>query len=222
MNAALALRTDDTERQRTERQETKSVARSCRGPVLARSRRNDAAVYLSVIPGGAAARTAQELEVQQGIAALLPDLSRRARYLTKRPDAALDLVQDTVERALRFARSYQAGTNLRAWLLQVMYSVFASQCRRSSRHRDAVEALTAEPWHAATLNAEPVSQALSPAMRAHLLQLPTAFAQVVWLVDVLELSYQEAADDLGVPIGTVMSRLHRARRTLRARLHDAA
>lgn len=178
---------------------------------------------LSVIPGGRTAHSEPEAEIQLGVERLFPELRRRARYLTKGTDSALDLVQDTVERAMKFAHGYEPGTNLRAWLFQIMYSVFASQCRRAQRHRGVLERVAAEPNHwGASPDTEATYPGLSRVIEAHLSSLPVAFAHVVWLVDVQQLSYKEAAEQLDAPIGTIMSRLHRARRLLRARLEQAA
>lgn len=178
---------------------------------------------LSVISGGLISQSEPEAEIQLGVERLFPELRRRARYLTKGTDSALDLVQDTVERAMKFAHGYQPGTNLRAWLFQIMYSVFASQCRRAQRHRNVLERVAAEPDHwGASTDSEASYPGLSRVIEAQLASLPAAFAHVIWLVDVQQLSYKEAADQLGAPIGTIMSRLHRARRLLRARLEQAA
>lgn len=177
----------------------------------------------SVIPGGLGRGDDPELELRRGIESLLPYLHRRARYLTKGSESAHDLVQDTIERAFKFAQSYESGSNLRAWLFQVMYSVFASQCRRAQRHRNAVERMATEAtvWGKST-SSQPTYPGLSRTLERQLLGLPASFARVVWLIDVQELSYKEAAEQLDIPIGTIMSRLHRARRLLRERLERAA
>jgi RNA polymerase sigma-70 factor (ECF subfamily) len=156
------------------------------------------------------------------LAKLVPDLRFRALRLT-RGDAALadDVVQDTVERALRFSSQYQAGTNLRAWALQILFSVFITRYRRSRRDKNALRALMMDPcaWTMPESFGAPDSNAdLTPSMLAELNALPEGFRTAVTLVDLEENSYREAADQLGVPVGTVMSRLHRGRKILAARL----
>ena len=156
------------------------------------------------------------------LAALIPDLRGRALRLT-RGDAALadDVVQDAVERALRFSAQYQPGTNLRAWALQILFSVFVTRYRRARRDKNAMRALMQDPcaWTMPESFSAPDSQAeLTPSIRAQLDALPEGFRSAVMLVDLGEHSYREAADHLGVPVGTVMSRLHRGRKMLAAKL----
>lgn len=146
-----------------------------------------------------------------------PQLRRCALALTRDPERAEDLVQDTIERALRFEHTYEPGSNLPAWLSRVMKNVFMSRCRRRSvetralRRVALVEAETvhspAEPW-------------LSPRVARALDGLPEKIGQVVRLVDLAELSYGEAAGVLEIPVGTVMSRLHRGRKRLAGVLAD--
>lgn len=153
----------------------------------------------------------------------MPALQRRARYLARSRAEADDLVHDTVERALRFAAGYQSGTNLRAWLLQIMYTVFASRCRRVQRERLAHQTLGGDPnaWSAPSF--EPADgRTMLGGFVDKLKALPVQYAEVLWLVDYQEYAYAEAADLLGVPIGTVMSRLHRARRLMRSALDPRA
>jgi RNA polymerase sigma-70 factor (ECF subfamily) len=155
--------------------------------------------------------------VHRGIGTLLPDLRARARRLAPNPATAEDLVQDTVERALRFVDQYERGTNLRAWLQQILFSVFITKYRRLRRERNAMRVLASDPcaWTAAEPFAAPdASHALTPSTRAQLDSLPVGFRAVIELVDLEEQSYRDAAAQLGVPVGTVMSRLHRGRRLL--------
>jgi RNA polymerase sigma-70 factor (ECF subfamily) len=150
----------------------------------------------------------------------LPSLRAHARRLTKDFAAANDLLQDTALRALSFAWSFEPGSNVRAWLHQVMESLFLSACRKGARERRAHDALVRDPcsW----MRNEPIAPAvaLSPRVRGALSALPQGFREVLVLVDVNELAYKDAARRLGVPLGTVMSRLHRGRRLLAARLQD--
>lgn len=152
---------------------------------------------------------------------VLPLLRARALKLCLSTVEATDLVQDTVERALRFEDSYQPGTNLRAWLQQILFSVFVTHCRRRRRERRALETLTRDPCAWTHPEAGPPMQRLSPKVEGAIAELPGQFAAVVRLVDLDERSYKDAAEALGIPVGTVMSRLFRGRRLLATRLGDA-
>lgn len=162
-------------------------------------------------------------EVRNKLGETLPVLQRRARYLARNPVEADDLVSDTVERALRFASGYSAGTNLKAWLLQIMYSVFASRCRRSQRERAAHALMGDDPnaWSHGEI-ASPEARTMLDGFVSKLRALPEAYAEVLWLVDYQDYAYSDAAEALGVPLGTVMSRLHRARRMMREALDPQA
>jgi RNA polymerase sigma-70 factor (ECF subfamily) len=127
---------------------------------------------------------------------------------------AQDVVQDTVERALRFESQFEPGSNLRAWLQRILLSVFITRCRRSRRERRALENLTHDPCAWTLPEPRSGAQSLSPPVHRALAALPAAFRQAVELVDVADLSYRDAAEIIGVPLGTVMSRLHRGRRIL--------
>jgi RNA polymerase sigma-70 factor (ECF subfamily) len=164
-------------------------------------------------------------ELQRGLAALVPELRTRAARLCGDRATADDLVQDAVERALRFADQYERGTNLRAWASQILFSVFVTRYRRSRRERNAMRVLACDPnaWTAPNRFAPPdAASPLTPSTRARLEKLPSGFRAVIELVDLEEQSYREAAEALGVPVGTVMSRLHRGRRLLAAGLKEAA
>jgi RNA polymerase sigma-70 factor (ECF subfamily) len=151
-----------------------------------------------------------------------PDLRARALRLSRDEAAAQDLLQDTFERALRFEQQYEPNSNLRAWLHRILLSVFISRCRRSRRERRALENLTHDPC--AWTRAEPTTlgHTLSPRAASALAKLPFSFRLAVELVDLGDMSYRDAADTIGVPLGTVMSRLHRGRRMLAESLRDAA
>jgi len=144
----------------------------------------------------------------------LPGLRARALKLCFDAVEAEDLVQDTVERALRFERTYQPGTNLRAWVQQVLFSVFVTRCRRRRRERRALDSLLCDPCAWTRGDDAPVMNALSRRVESALEALPPQFAAAIRLVDIGEQSYKDAAERLGVPVGTVMSRLFRGRRML--------
>lgn len=151
---------------------------------------------------------------------LVPQLRARALKLCLNGAEAHDLVQDTVERALRFEQSFEPGTNVRAWLMQVLFSVFVTRCRRARRERRALEALVSDPCAWTRPEEAPAMRRLSRSVEAAITELPPQFAAVVRLVDLDERSYKDAAELLGVPVGTVMSRLFRGRRLLAARLQE--
>jgi RNA polymerase sigma-70 factor, ECF subfamily len=152
-----------------------------------------------------------------GLTQLLPDLRGRAMRLAANRAQADDLVQDTVERALRFAAQYEQGTNLRAWAYQILFSVFVTRYRRQRRERKALRWLATDPcaWTQPSRFAPPdACGGLTPSTKEAMKTLPEGFRAVVMLVDLGQRSYREAANELGLPVGTVMSRLHRGRKLL--------
>jgi RNA polymerase sigma-70 factor (ECF subfamily) len=155
--------------------------------------------------------------------AIRPELRARALRLTRDEAQAEDLVQDAIERALRFREQFQPGTNLKSWAQTIVFSLFVTGWRRRRRERDAVKSLAIDPCSWTAREAETTDaqmKDLSPKVRRALEELPRSFRDVVLMVDVDERSYRDAADALGVPIGTVMSRLHRARKALAATLSE--
>ena len=167
-------------------------------------------------------RASGSSELRERLGELLPPLRLRALKLCRERDAADDLLQETVLRALSFVSSYRADTNLKAWLYQVMFSVFITRCRRRRRNSRFLAEHGADPnlWCGNPDPNQP-KEALSPPVERAISHLPTHFGQVVVLVDLQDLSYSEAAEQLGVPIGTIMSRLHRGRRLLKGQLTPA-
>jgi RNA polymerase sigma-70 factor, ECF subfamily len=153
---------------------------------------------------------------------LVPELRVRAFRLCGNRSMADDVVQDTIERALRFGHQYEVGTNLRAWAAQILFSVYVSGWRRRRREHRAVERLANDPcaWTTPGAFAPPDGGegALTPTTRRKLDSLPEGFRAVVVLVDLEQRSYRDAARELGVPVGTVMSRLHRGRKLLAAQM----
>jgi RNA polymerase sigma-70 factor, ECF subfamily len=158
-------------------------------------------------------------EVRLRLAELLPQLRPRALKLCRDRDLADDLLQETALRALAFEDSYQRDTNLKAWLHQVLFSVFVTRCRRRRRNSRFLLEHAADPnlWCSISEPNRP-NEGLSPPVERAIQALPRQFGQVVVLVDLQDMSYGEAAAQLGVPIGTVMSRLHRGRRLLAVQL----
>jgi RNA polymerase sigma-70 factor (ECF subfamily) len=160
-------------------------------------------------------------DLQASLVALLPDLHRRAARLALTPAAADDLVQDTIERALRFSGQYDPGSNLRGWAYQILFSVFITGYRRRRREKRGLELLTTTPsaWTQRSAFASPETQlSLTPSTTVALGSLPASFRDVLSLIDLGQHTYREAAELLAVPLGTVMSRLHRARKMLAERL----
>jgi RNA polymerase sigma-70 factor (ECF subfamily) len=153
-------------------------------------------------------------DLRKGLIKLAPELFGRALRMARSPQVAEDLVQDTVERAIRFEDHYQPGTNLRAWVYQILFSVFVTRCRKSRRERNAMTVLSTDPCAWTMPDAAAAMYELSPPVARALESLPKGFRDVVVLVDIEEMAYKDAAARLGVPVGTVMSRLHRGRRLL--------
>ncbi len=159
-------------------------------------------------------------ELRRALVTLRPDLHARALRMSRSSVVAEDLVQDTIERAMRFESHYIPGTNVRAWVFQILFSVFITRCRRSRREKNALAWLSTDP-NAWTVPAGAAAMAgLSPAVRRALGELPESFRKAVELVDLAELSYRDAAEAMGVPVGTVMSRLHRGRKLLAVTLRE--
>ena len=128
--------------------------------------------------------------------------------------AADDLIQDTLERACSRWMLWAAGSNLRAWLFTLMHNQHASQVRHQV-HRPPAAAMIDVADAEAELLAPNADQDQQLDLQSCLMRLPPDQRQVLLLVTVEDMSYQEASAMLGVPVGTVMSRLHRARSRLR-------
>ena len=146
----------------------------------------------------------------ESIVELIPRLRRYARALAGERTAADDLVQDTLERAWSKLHLYRRGTDLRAWLFTVMHNVFVNQRRaaRPSLPLDEEMPELAKP-------ADGVDPLVLRDLDAAIRRLPPDQREVLLLIGLEEMSYAEAAGALGIPIGTVMSRLARAREKLR-------
>jgi len=156
--------------------------------------------------------------VRRGIVALLPRLRRFALSLTGNASDADDLVQDAVERALRNLHRWQEGTRLDSWMFRLTQNLWIDTVRaRGVRKAQPLE--TTEASHAAVDGAREVEARLIFAdTNAALTKLPDEQRAAVALVLVEGMSYRDAADVLGVPIGTLTSRLYRARVALAAAL----
>jgi RNA polymerase sigma-70 factor (ECF subfamily) len=147
----------------------------------------------------------------------LRPLYRTAYRMSRNPADAEDLVQETFLRAYRAFDTYQAGTNIRAWLYTILYRVRTDSFRKAGRSPQTVELVDEPP-------VPPPQEALAGGqedLERALAALPEPFQSAVLLRDVEELSYEEIAEVLRVPVGTVMSRIHRGRAQLRALLTGA-
>ena len=165
----------------------------------------------SVRPGDPGAPEAAPVGVlETELIAMLPSLQRRAYRWCRDSAEAQDLAHDTVVRALGKKPSFDSQSHLRAWLYTVLRNLFISRRRRDQSWQRASGELSL----AAARLPDPVAPFLTPSVERALQSLPEAFARVVRLVDLEDYSYADAASLLGVPVGTVMSRLFRARQRL--------
>ncbi len=182
-------------------------------------------------PGALAATTGRDrAQFEEEALIHAEQLYRIALRLTGSPQTAEDLVQDTYLRAFRSWQSYKPGTNLAAWLATIMRNANLDELRRQSR-RPVQEPLDDDGDYylynrLAESSPQPQDEVIArlsaTAIVSALGNLPTNFREVVVLVDVGDFSYADAADILGIPIGTVMSRLYRGRRLLKRALADQA
>ncbi len=143
----------------------------------------------------------------------IPGLRRYARALTGDAWAADDLVQDTLERACSKWRLWQAGTDLRAWLFTLMHNLQANQWRSGLSQRQAGSPVDVDDVQHELL-APPTGVDTGLDLQRCLLRLPPEQREVLLLVGLEDLSYDAVARITGVPVGTVMSRLSRARQRL--------
>ena len=158
---------------------------------------------------------------RQAIIEEIPRLRRYARSLLRDRDAADDLVQDSLERALSRMESWTTGDSPRRWLFTIMHHLFVDQLRRAKRH---VQALTMMPETIdarATPPQQPDKVASAEVLSA-LQQIAPERRAALTLVAVEGFSYADAANVLGIPAGTLMSRIARGREELRAILDDAS
>ena len=156
-----------------------------------------------------------------------------ALRMTRDEAKAEDLVQETFLRAYRFWHRYEKGTNLKAWLLRIQTNEFINRYRKQQREKTVFDVHNYDT--AVDTYAETESAHLPPEVRTQFLtelmgdevmealeSLPVDFRMVIMLVDINDLSYKEVAEILDCPVGTVMSRLHRARKMMRQSLFQYA
>jgi RNA polymerase sigma-70 factor (ECF subfamily) len=153
---------------------------------------------------------------------LFDSLYNFARWLVHNSNDAEDLVQDTYLKAVRSFASFQRGTNFRAWIFQILRNTFLSSCSKLERRVtvaiDSEEDFPASPANSATPESLLIELSVNDAVRCTIEQLPVIFREVILLCDVEDASYREIAEILSIPIGTVMSRLARARKAVRESL----
>jgi RNA polymerase sigma-70 factor (ECF subfamily) len=163
--------------------------------------------------------------------ALADQVYRVARHLASSREDAEELVQETYIRAFRSWASFQPGTNLRAWLLRILTNLNIDRGRRQQR-APQMQALEANDYYLYDKLAEDgdgitdedrvVERLSQDDIVAALAEVPHDFRDVIVLVDLGDFSYADAAQILDIPVGTVMSRLHRGRRILKAALAETA
>jgi RNA polymerase sigma-70 factor, ECF subfamily len=164
--------------------------------------------------------------------ALADQVYRVARRLVGSREEAEDLVQETYARAFRSWRSFTPGTNLRAWLLRILTNLNVDRGRKVQR-TPQTQPLEETDYYLANKMAESAGEQVLDQDRVverlsqdsivnALAEIPHDFRDVVVLVDIGDFSYADAAQILDIPMGTVMSRLHRGRRLLKARLAEEA
>jgi RNA polymerase sigma factor (sigma-70 family) len=154
---------------------------------------------------------------------LFDSLYNFARWLAHNSNDAEDLVQETYLKALRSFQSFQAGTNFRAWIFQILRNTFLSSCSRLDR-RMTVAMDSEEDGPELAVDRETPETILLNRSNSQLVQraiedLPVHYRETLLLCDAEEMSYQEIAQVLSIPIGTVMSRLARARKAVREALY---
>ncbi len=153
---------------------------------------------------------------------------RFARSLTRDRQRAEDLAQEAMLKAYRAWHQYEPGTNARAWLLTIVRNTFINQYRRQQHEGTTVDLAEMESYSAfpEVQETDPEGRFFDRIVDEEVLraieELPEEFREVVVLSDIEDLSYAEIAELLGVPIGTVKSRLFRARQALQRRLYQYA
>lgn len=179
--------------------------------------------------------TKQELRKQADFnEEIIPHLDALYNFglrLTAEPNDAEDLVQDTIVKAYRFFSSYEKGTNAKAWLFRILKNSYINNYRKKSKKPQEVdydevatfyETIRAERTETSDLEDKMFRELIDDDISKALDEIPEDFRTVVLLCDVEDFTYEEIANMLDVPIGTIRSRLHRGRNLLKAQLMDYA
>lgn len=179
--------------------------------------------------------TMQEVQKQEDFQEeIIPHLDAMYNFalrLTSDPNDAEDLVQDTIVKAYRFFSSYEKGTNAKAWLFRILKNSYINNYRKKSKQPSQVdydevssfyETIRADRTDTSDLEDRMFRELIDDDISNALEQLPEDFRTVVLLCDVEGFTYEEIANMLDVPIGTIRSRLHRGRNLLKAELLEYA
>lgn len=164
---------------------------------------------------------------------LLDVIYAGALRMTRKPADAEDLVQETFAKAYRAFKSFEEGTNLKAWLFRILTNTFINQYRKNQRGPAIDPTEQIEDWQMAraerhtsgglkSAETEALENLPNEAIANALNSIPEDFREAVYMADVDGFAYKEIAEILDIPVGTVMSRLHRGRKLLRELLRDYA
>lgn len=174
-------------------------------------------------------RSERQRQFEEEAYPLLDALYRTALRMTGQAAAAEDLVQETMIKAYKNLHRFERGTNFRAWLFRILTNNFINEVRRKGRAPQAMDFAEADPGaperEAAYFTVDDLAQLrerLGDASAQALEKVPTDFRLVFLLSTFEDFSYKEIAEIVGAPIGTVMSRLFRARKILREELYEYA
>ncbi len=170
---------------------------------------------------------------EKDVLPMLPSLYSAAMRMTRNAADAEDLVQEATLRAYRGFSGFKEGTNLKAWLYRILTNTFINSYRKKQREPVTVSGDEMQEWYLYDKLAESAGDMAEPSAEATVLEaipdeevktaldsLPEGFRMAVWLADVEGFSYKEIAEISEVPIGTVMSRLHRGRKALERALWE--
>ncbi len=165
--------------------------------------------------------------------AFMPSLYTAAMRMTRNPSDAEDLVQETYLKAYRAYGGFEEGTNLKAWLYRILTNTFINSYRAKKRRPEEADVEDVEDLYlyhrlvgtdgselGRSAEDEVLAHFTDEAVKTAIESLPESFRMTVLLADVEGFSYKEIAEIMEVPVGTVMSRLHRGRRALQKALHD--
>lgn len=176
----------------------------------------------------------EEVETfEKNVLPLLDTLYAGAMRMTRNSEDAADLVQETMEKAYKGFDSYKPGTNIKAWLFRIMTNAMINNYRKNQRQVLQTDQQDPEDWqmHKASEHTsnglksaenEVVDAMTSGEVASALKNLNEDYRTVVYYADVEQIPYKEIADTLNIPIGTVMSRLHRGRKQLKKQLEPVA